>query len=92
MREPPAEELDEQLRDGDGKPLVLDIRHEDNEESRVPDSLGVGVCDERTPSENSRRTPGASRERVERTNVGRESAPSTSRPNRVPTTARLSDS
>ncbi|WP_144903276.1 MBL fold metallo-hydrolase [Halobellus captivus] len=47
MQEIPPEELSEQLRDGDGGPLVLDIRHEEDfEEWQIPGSHNVDVYDE----------------------------------------------
>ncbi|WP_123538419.1 MBL fold metallo-hydrolase [Halosimplex salinum] len=49
MQEIPPDELSERLQDGDGEPLVLDIRHrEDFEEWHVPGSRNVDVYDELT--------------------------------------------
>ncbi|MEF8841553.1 MAG: MBL fold metallo-hydrolase [Haloarculaceae archaeon] len=49
MQELPAEKLSELLRDGGGKPLVLDIRHEEDfEEWHIPGSLNVDAYDELT--------------------------------------------
>ncbi|SFF96085.1 Glyoxylase, beta-lactamase superfamily II [Halopelagius inordinatus] len=49
MQEITPEELSEQLRDGDGGPLVLDIRHEEDfEDWQIPGSINVDVYDELT--------------------------------------------
>jgi len=49
MQEIPPDELSERLRNGDGTPLVLDIRHEDEfEEWHIPGSVNVDVYDELT--------------------------------------------
>jgi glyoxylase-like metal-dependent hydrolase (beta-lactamase superfamily II) len=49
MQEVSPEELSEQLRSGEGEPLVLDIRHkEDFEEWHIPGSINVNVYDELT--------------------------------------------
>ncbi|OYR46734.1 MBL fold metallo-hydrolase [Halorubrum sp. Hd13] len=49
MQDISPEKLSEQLRHGDGKPLVLDIRHrEDFEEWHIPGSVNVDVYDELT--------------------------------------------
>ncbi len=49
MQEIPPEELSEQLQNGDGGPLVLDIRHEEDfEDWQIPGSINVDVYDELT--------------------------------------------
>jgi rhodanese-related sulfurtransferase len=49
MQEISPKELSEQLQNGGGDPLVLDIRHEaDYEEWHIPGSLNVDVYDELT--------------------------------------------
>lgn len=49
MQEITPEELSEQLQDGDGEPLVLDIRHEEDfEEWQIPGSINADVYEELT--------------------------------------------
>lgn len=49
MRELSPEELSERLHDGDGEPLVLDIRHEEDfEEWHIPGSRNIDIYDEVT--------------------------------------------
>ena len=49
MQELSPDKLSEQLQNGDGKPLVLDIRHEEDfEEWHIPGSRNVDVYDELT--------------------------------------------
>jgi glyoxylase-like metal-dependent hydrolase (beta-lactamase superfamily II) len=49
MQEITPEKLSDQLQDGDGGPLVLDIRHEEDfEDWQIPGSINVDVYDELT--------------------------------------------
>jgi glyoxylase-like metal-dependent hydrolase (beta-lactamase superfamily II) len=49
MQEITPEELGERLRNGDGGPLVLDVRHEEDfEDWQIPGSINVDVYDELT--------------------------------------------
>ncbi|MFC5278097.1 MBL fold metallo-hydrolase [Halorubrum rubrum] len=58
MQEISPEKLSEQLRTGDGKPLVLDIRHrEDFEEWHIPGSINVDVYDELTDNPEQAKGP-----------------------------------
>ena len=58
MQEISPEKLSEQLRNGDGKPLVLDIRHrEDFEEWHIPGSINVDVYDELTDNPEQAKGP-----------------------------------
>jgi glyoxylase-like metal-dependent hydrolase (beta-lactamase superfamily II) len=58
MQEISPEELSEQLQNGDGGPLVLDIRHEaDFEEWHIPGSINVDVYDELTDDPEQAKDP-----------------------------------
>ncbi|MDB9235882.1 MBL fold metallo-hydrolase [Halorubrum ezzemoulense] len=58
MQEISPEKISEQLRNGDGKPLVLDIRHrEDFEEWHIPGSINVDVYDELTDNPEQAKGP-----------------------------------
>jgi glyoxylase-like metal-dependent hydrolase (beta-lactamase superfamily II) len=58
MQEISPEELSEQLQNGDGDPLVLDIRHEEDfEEWHIPGSINVDVYDELTEDPKQAKAP-----------------------------------
>ena len=58
MQEISPEKLSERLRNGNGKPLVLDIRHrEDFEEWHIPGSINVDVYDELTDNPEQAKGP-----------------------------------
>ena len=58
MQEISPEKLSEQLRNADGKPLVLDIRHrEEFEEWHIPGSINVDVYDELTDNPEQAKGP-----------------------------------
>ncbi|WP_340102187.1 MBL fold metallo-hydrolase [Salinibaculum salinum] len=58
MQEISPEELSEQLQNGDGDPLVLDIRHEEDfEEWHIPGSINVDVYDKLTENPEQTKEP-----------------------------------